>query len=81
MRHGERLACSSSGPAATHFAEAERHGSDAPYLRLWQALALRLAGANDEAIDVVQCLRTAADAATWKWIAGTCAESGAQNTF
>jgi predicted Zn-dependent protease len=67
--------------AATRFAESERHGSDAPYLRLWQALALCLAGTTDEAIEVVRRSRTADDAATWNWIAGTCADSAAPNTF
>jgi hypothetical protein len=63
--------------AATRFAESERHGSDAPQLRLWQALALCLAGARDEAIKIMQRSRTPDDAATWNWIAGTCVESGA----
>ncbi|HJX53444.1 MAG TPA: spermidine synthase [Polyangia bacterium] len=63
--------------AATRFAESERHGADAPQLRLWQALALCLAGARDEAIEVVRRSRTTDDASTWNWIEGTCAESGA----
>ena len=65
--------------AATRFAESERHG--APHFRPWQALALCPAGAADEALEVVQRSGTADDAATWNWIAGTCAESGAKTTL
>jgi predicted membrane-bound spermidine synthase len=61
--------------AATRFAESEQHGSDAPHLRLWRALALCLAGAKDEAIEVVRRWRSSDDAPTWNWIEGTCAES------
>jgi predicted membrane-bound spermidine synthase len=61
--------------AATRFAESERHGADAPYLRLWQALALCLAGATDEALELARRSRTSDDASTWNWIAGTCGES------
>jgi predicted membrane-bound spermidine synthase len=61
--------------AATRFAESERHGADAPYLRLWQALALCLAGAADEALELARRSRTSDDASTWNWIAGTCGES------
>ncbi|HJX65007.1 MAG TPA: spermidine synthase [Polyangia bacterium] len=66
---------------ATRFAESERHGAEAPHLRLWQALALCLAGARDEALEVVRGARTSDDAATWNWIAGTCAESVAPSTL
>ena len=61
--------------AATRFAESERHGADAPYLRLWQALALCLAGATDEALELARRSRTSDDPSTWNWIAGTCGES------
>jgi hypothetical protein len=61
--------------AATRFAEAQRHGSEAPYVRLWQALALCLAGATDEALEMAQGWRTSDDASTWNWIARTCGES------
>ncbi len=67
--------------AATHFAESERHGADAPELRLWQALALCLAGARDEALAVVRRSRSLDDAPTWNWIEGTCAESAALITL
>lgn len=67
--------------AATRFAESGRHGPDAPYLRSWHALALCLAGARDEAIEVMQRSRTPDDAATWNWIEGTCAESAASTTL
>jgi hypothetical protein len=63
--------------AATRFAESERHGADAPYLRLWQALALCLAGATDEALELARRSRTSDDASTWNWIAGTCGENQA----
>jgi hypothetical protein len=61
--------------AATRFAESERHGADAPYLRQWQALALCLAGARDEALELVRRSRSAGESATWNWIAGTCSET------
>jgi predicted membrane-bound spermidine synthase len=61
--------------AATHFAESERHDADAPYLRLWQALALCLAGATDEALELARRSHTSDDSSTWNWLAGTCGES------
>jgi len=61
--------------AATRFAESERHGAEVPQLRLWQALALCLAGASDEALTVIQRSRSSDDASTWNWIERTCGES------
>ena len=61
--------------AATRFAESAQHGADAPQLQLWQALALCLAGARDDALEVVQRWRSPHAASTWNWIAGTCGES------
>ena len=63
--------------AATRFAESAQHGADAPQLQLWQALALCLAGARDDALEVVQRWRSPHDASTWNWIAGTCGENQA----
>jgi hypothetical protein len=63
--------------AATRFAESERHGADDPRLRLWRALALCLAGAKDEALEVARRSRASDDASTWDWMAGSCSESAA----